>query len=120
LSWQTFYELSTKFKSIFRRPFEDNKAETAPLFPASTSMSPSAPITSGTSTINRTLLHSQQFTAHQRNGGGGGGGNGNARGLALLNSSSGDSPPPTYDVVVHDISLQRHGFLLFPLFRISE
>ncbi|KAG5672510.1 hypothetical protein PVAND_002634 [Polypedilum vanderplanki] len=92
-----------------KRPFED-KAESAPLFPPSTSsMSPSvpAPISSGTATINRTLLHSQQYTshtmghhhgaphAHARNGA--------ARGLASLN---GDSPPPTYDDV-HDISLQR-------------
>lgn len=71
-------------------------------------MSPTAaPITSGTSTINRTLLHSQQFTSHgvphPRNG------NAAARGLANQ-SLNGDSPPPQYDVVVHDISLQRHGF----------
>lgn len=69
-------------------------------------MSPTVPITSGTATINRTLLHNQQFTthgpAHARNG--------NARGLANQSLNSGDSPPPTYDVVVHDISLQRHGF----------
>lgn len=87
--------------STWRRPYQD-KAETAPLFPASTSMSPTAPITSGTSTINRTLLHSQQMTAR----------NGNSRGLANQSLNSGDSPPPTYDVVVHDISLQRHGFFL--------
>jgi hypothetical protein len=115
---------------IYRRPHED-KAETAPLFPPSTSMSPSVPppISSGTATINRTLLHSQQYTSHTMghhhggvgggSGGGGGSGagphhhgapharNGNARGLA--NHLNGDSPPPTYDDV-HDISLQRHGF----------
>lgn len=70
-------------------------------------MSPTLPITSGTATINRTLLHTQQFTAHS---GGAHARNGNARGLANQSLNSGDSPPPTYDVVVHDISLQRHGF----------
>lgn len=65
-------------------------------------------------------MHTQQFTTHggrhHEGGGGGGGGaharNGNARGLANQSLNSGDSPPPTYDVVVHDISLQRHGFFL--------
>lgn len=91
----------------FRRPYQD-KAETAPLFPPSTSMSPTMPLTSGTATINRTLLHTQQSAhsvPHPRNG--------NARGLANQSLNSGDSPPPTYDaIVVHDISLQRHGFFL--------
>lgn len=69
-------------------------------------MSPtSVPITSGTATINRTLLHSQQFTAHgvvhARNG--------HARQGLAIHFNQGDSPPPTYDDV-HDISLQRHGF----------
>lgn len=105
---------------FFRRVYQD-KAETAPLFPASTSMSPSAPMTaSGSATINRTLLHSQQFGAHNSHVR-----NGIAppptttRGLANLNHSllnSGDSPPPQYDVVVHDISLQRHGFFYYLLF----
>ena len=89
-------------KLYFRRPYED-KAETAPLFPPSTSMSPTAPVTaSGTATINRTLLHTQQFTAHSAHPR-----NGNPRGFA--NHLNGDSPPPNYDDV-HDISLQRHGF----------
>jgi hypothetical protein len=96
-----------KFFTTFRRVYQD-KAETAPLFPASTSMSPSGPLnTSGSATINRTLLHSQQFAAHNsqiRNG--------TTRGLANHSLLNGDSPPPTYDVVVHDISLQRHGFIL--------
>lgn len=73
-------------------------------------MSPSsAPITSGTATINRTLLHSQQFNAHHAR-------NGHARQGLANHFNQGDSPPPTYDDV-HDISLQRHGFfiLLFPL-----
>lgn len=83
-----------------KRPFED-KAETAPLFPPSTSMSPTAPVTtSGTATINRTLLHTQQFTTHSAHHPR----NGNPRGLA--NHLNGDSPPPNYDDV-HDISLQR-------------
>lgn len=112
---QIYSSLHNLSNSYFRRPCED-KAETAPLFPPSTSMSPTAPITSGTATINRTLLHSQQFSAHSahvphtRNG--------NARGLA--NHLNGDSPPPNYDDV-HDISLQRHGFfpLLFKTYFIS-
>jgi hypothetical protein len=73
-------------------------------------MSPTAPVTtSGTATINRTLLHTQQFTTHSAHHPR----NGNPRGLA--NHLNGDSPPPNYDDV-HDISLQRHGFflLLFP------
>jgi hypothetical protein len=78
-------------------------------------MSPTAPITSGTATINRTLLHNQQLTAHSAHGphsahgthGGHHARNGHPRGLA--NHFNGDSPPPTYDDV-HDISLQRHGF----------
>lgn len=87
-------------------------------------MSPSAPVpSSGTATINRTLLHSQQFGAHGAAHGihsvhsGTHGGihtrNGNARGLA--NHLNGDSPPPTYDDV-HDISLQRHGFFFLIIF----
>lgn len=91
-------------------------------------MSPTAPITSGTSTINRTLLHTQQFGNHgsvqrPRNGhggggsgsGGGGGGGGNTTGIRGLAMAPGESPPPTYEhVVVHDISL-RHGFLFHVL-----
>ena len=94
----------------FRRPYED-KAETAPLFPPSTSMSPTAPVTaSGTATINRTLLHTQQFTAHTvHSAHSAHSRNGNPRGLA--NHLNGDSPPPNYDDV-HDISLQRHGFFI--------
>lgn len=87
-------------------------------------MSPTAPITSGTSTINRTLLHTQQFGNHgsvqrPRNGhgggGSGGGGGGNTTGIRGLAMAPGESPPPTYEhVVVHDISL-RHGFLFHVL-----
>jgi hypothetical protein len=105
----------------FRRPYED-KAETAPLFPASTSLSPAAaaPQMSGTATINRTLLHTQQFGAHTAGNAAGVVGslhhhhhprNGNARGFAN-HLNSGDSPPPTYDDV-HDISLQRHDGFFF-------
>ena len=93
-----------------RRPYQD-KAETAPLFPPSTSMSPSSmPISSGTATINRTLLHSQQFNTH----GGAHARNGQAR-QGLANFNQGDSPPPTYDDV-HDISLQRHGFFFLSFY----
>lgn len=96
------------------------------MFPApATSVSPTAPITSGTSTINRTLLHTQQFGNHgsvqrPRNGHGGGGSGGggggvNTTGIRGLAMAPGESPPPTYEhVVVHDISL-RHGFLFHVL-----
>ena len=78
-------------------------------------MSPTAPLNSGTSTINRTLLHSQQQfgpsagSSHisTRNGGNTAG----LRGLAL--SIPGDSPPPEYNVVVHE---NRHGFFLLLFF----
>ncbi|GAB0094936.1 Protein tweety homolog [Sergentomyia squamirostris] len=87
-----------------KRPYGD-KSETTPLFPSSgSSMSPTAPILSGTSTINRTLLHHQQQNqlgainstttgtlTMSRNGTAG------LRGLEY----SGDSPPPEYNVVVH-------------------
>lgn len=71
-------------------------------------MSPVAPITSGSSTINRTLLHHHHHISQNgaetlplRNG------TSNKRGLAY----SGDSPPPDYNIVVHDNS--RHGFFIF-------
>lgn len=114
----------------FRRPYED-KSETAPLFPAgAASASPSAPINSGTMTVNRTLLHAQAATSNGTGlthgggggiGGGGGGGliassgrNGTTHGLRGLASYSGDeSPPPDYNVVVHD---NRHGFFFFSPF----
>jgi hypothetical protein len=117
--------LNLNYINNFRRPYED-KPEAAPLFPPSSSMSPSsAPISSTTATINRTLLHSQQYTAHgigiSGGGGGGGGGmhharNGHAarQGLAT-HFNQGDSPPPTYDDV-HDISLQRHGFFFLSFY----
>lgn len=92
-------------------------------------MSPTAPITSGTSTINRTLLHTQQFgnhgsvqrprNGHGGGGSGGGGGGGNTTGIRGLAMAPGESPPPTYEhVVVHDISL-RHGFLFHVLIYFS-
>lgn len=116
-----------------KRPYED-KSETAPLFPAgAASASPSAPITSGTMTINRTLLHAQTATSngtgagghHGASGGGAGGGitagtgliassgrNGTTHGLRGLASYSGDeSPPPDYNVVVHDNRASGHHTL---------
>ena len=110
-----------------RQPIAD-KSETAPLFPSSPGpiSSPTAP-NIATGTMNRTLLHHHNNTGsggHHHGGGGGGGGNtigsgqrnGTATrltGLAHLplppipTTSSGDSPPPGYDVVVHGT---RHGF----------
>lgn len=84
-------------------------------------------------TVNRTLLHAQAATSNGTgltHGGGGGGGigggggggliassgrNGTTHGLRGLASYSGDeSPPPDYNVVVHD---NRHGFFfLFPIY----
>lgn len=82
---------------------------------AGSSVSPSAPIHSGTATINRTLLHHQQNHAMNgvnvsatRNGA-----TSTLRGLAI-NSNSSDSPPPDYNhIVVHDTN--RHG-LIFHVF----
>lgn len=67
--------------------------------------------TTGLSTTNRTLLHHQQHNQFGSNGNGLTTGtigrNGSTmRGLAY----SGDSPPPEYNVVVHDT---RHGFFHF-------
>lgn len=107
---------------LFRRPYGD-KSETQPLFTPASSVSPTIPpqITSGTSTINRTLLHHQQpegrvsiptpgnhqsATLHGRNGSTG---NSGMRGSGY----SGDSPPPDYNIVVHG---NRHGFFLYYFF----
>lgn len=97
---------------IYRRKYVD-KSETTPfLTSAGSSLSPTAPIHSGTATINRTLLHHQQnhglngvaaTATTARNGT-----TGTLRGLAI--SSSSDSPPPDYNIVVHDTD--RHGFFI--------
>ncbi|XP_055634258.1 protein tweety-2-like [Toxorhynchites rutilus septentrionalis] len=88
-----------------KRPIED-KSETAPLFPAgAVTASPSAPITSGTMTVNRTLLHAQAATSNGSTTGPipSSGRNGTTHGLRGLASYSGEeSPPPDYNVVVHD------------------
>lgn len=89
----------------FRRPYGD-KSETTPFLNSSASTaSPTGPILSGNSTINRTLLH------HQQNQGSslavsnvGRNGTAQLRGLAY----NGESPPPDYNIVVHET---RHGFL---------
>lgn len=86
-----------------------------PLYPTG----PSAPTIGGANTVagpnlsttNRTLLHHQQQNQFGSNGNvlatGTIGRNGTAlRGLAY----NGDSPPPEYNVVVHD---KRHGFYPF-------
>lgn len=89
-----------------------DKSETTPFLNSSASTSsPTGPILSGTSTINRTLLHHQQnqgssssVAVGARNGT-----TATLRGLAY----SGESPPPDYNIVVHD---SRHGFFHFFLF----
>lgn len=88
-----------------RRKFVD-KMETTPFLSTTTTttMSPTAPIISGTATVNRTLLHHQQHGTLNgvatRNGT-------TLRGLAY---KGGDSPPPDYNIVVHDNS--RHDLIL--------
>ncbi|XP_037036928.1 protein tweety-2 isoform X1 [Bradysia coprophila] len=85
-----------------RRPYGD-KSETTPFLNSSASTaSPTGPILSGNSTINRTLLH------HQQNQGSslavsnvGRNGTAQIRGLAY----NGESPPPDYNIVVHDTRL---------------
>lgn len=88
-----------------------DKSETTPfLNSAGSSVSPTAPVhMSGTATINRTLLHHQQ--AHNVNGvvAARNGATGTLRGLAISSNSS-DSPPPDYNIVVHDNS-NRHGLI---------
>lgn len=93
------------------------------MFTPASSVSPTIPaqITSGTSTINRTLLHHQQpegrvniptpgnhqsATLHGRNGSTG---NSGMRGSGY----SGDSPPPDYNIVVHG---NRHGLIFYYFF----
>nr|XP_029723045.1 protein tweety-2-like isoform X1 [Aedes albopictus] len=101
-----------------KRPYED-KSETAPLFPAgaATASPASAQITAGTMTVNRTLLHAQAATSNGTTTTGGtlipsSGRNGTTHGLRGLASYSGDeSPPPDYNVVVHDNRASGHHTL---------
>lgn len=131
-----------KFCSLCRRPrtFAD-KSETQP-FLNSSAASPTQPMLSGSSTINRTLLHHQQQSHHDLavvpgggntsmsssaasgilGGGGGGGGTigggaTNRNGLLAIRglAYSGESPPPDYNIVVHE----RHGLFSFFLILIS-
>lgn len=110
-----------------KRPGYEDKAETTPLFPAGANASPSAPIiASGTMTVNRTLLHAQAATTNGSTVGGpavGGSGatgtliptsgrNGTTHGMRGFASYSGDeSPPPDYNVVVHDNRVSGHHTL---------
>lgn len=110
-----------------KRPGYEDKAETTPLFPAGANASPSAPIiASGTMTVNRTLLHAQTATTNGSTVGGpavGGAGatgtliptsgrNGTTHGMRGFASYSGDeSPPPDYNVVVHDNRVSGHHTL---------
>nr|XP_029726071.1 protein tweety-2-like [Aedes albopictus] len=101
-----------------KRPYED-KSETAPLFPAgvATASPASAQVTAGTMTVNRTLLHAQAATSNGTTTTGGtlipsSGRNGTTHGLRGLASYSGDeSPPPDYNVVVHDNRASGHHTL---------
>lgn len=102
----------------------NDKSETTPFLNSSASTaSPTQPqILSGTSTINRTLLHHQQQHHHDAvpmvptgasamSAASAGPGRHN-NGLSAIRGSaySGDSPPPDYNIVVHD---SRHGFISF-------
>lgn len=96
------------FLLFFRRKFID-KSETTPFLNSASTVSPSAPVHSGTSTINRTLLHHQQNGVNTRNGATPMA-TATLRGLAISSNLS-DSPPPDYhqiNIAVHDTS--RHGF----------
>lgn len=103
------------FLFIFRRKCID-RLEATPFLNSggNPTIAPSAPIHTGTATINRTLLHHQQNHAINgvpttaRNGAT----SGTLRGLAI--STNNDSPPPDYNIVVHDI--ERHGFFYFTRF----
>ncbi|XP_058126799.1 protein tweety-2-like isoform X2 [Anopheles coustani] len=110
-----------------KRPGYEDKAETTPLFPAGANASPSAPIiASGTMTVNRTLLHAQTATTNGSTVGGPAvgaagatgtliptsGRNGTTHGMRGFASYSGDeSPPPDYNVVVHDNRVSGHHTL---------
>lgn len=93
---------------IYLTPYKKfvDKMETTPfLSTTTTTTSPSAPM-SGSATINRTLLHH-----HQQHGTLNGVATRNASALRGLAYKGGDSPPPDYNIVVHDTI--RHDFSFF-------
>lgn len=102
-----FYNIIT-LNILSRRKYTD-KAEGTPFLNSAVTGSPPVPNQSGTSTVNRTLLHHQQN--HSVNGV-----NtskrkatpGTMRGLAISNNN--ESPPPDYNVVVHDT--RRHDYFI--------
>lgn len=101
------------FLLFSRRPYID-KSETQPFLQTATtttsaSLSPTAtaPIMSGTSTINRTLLHHQNLNTSTTSVPTSGRSNGTMRGLEI--STNGESPPPDYNFVMHGI---RHASFL--------
>lgn len=92
--------------------------ETMPLY----ATNPNAPMIGGANvasapgtsmgTTNRTLLHHQQQSQFGSNGNGLSTGTIGRNGAAMRGLAyNGESPPPEYNVVVHD---KRHGF--FPLY----
>lgn len=113
------------FASIRSKRLAFDKSETTPILNSSASTaSPTQPqILSGTSTINRTLLHHHQQQHHDAvpmlpagpsaamamasSGGASRHNNGTLNGIRG-SAYSGESPPPDYNIVVHD---SRHGFL---------
>lgn len=96
------------FLNVFRR-IDYNESENTPFLNRRHSGSP-VTTQNVNATVNRTLLH------HQQNQGGHfinnltrNGSTGVVRGLAYNNNN--DSPPPDYNIVVHDTI--RHDFFLF-------
>lgn len=98
---------------IYRRKNSSDKAESIPFLNPVVTASPPAPSQSGTSTVNRTLLHHQQV--HNTNGVNNTARKsttGTMRGLAI--SYNNEPPPPDYNIVVHDT--RRHDFFLLLLY----
>lgn len=94
----------------FRRKYTD-KSEITPFLNTSSTMSPTIP-SSGTATVNRTLLHHQQQNntlgsvgAHRQNGT-----SAALRGFAI--NSSSESPPPDYNMVHTDTKRHAISFII--------
>lgn len=97
---------------IYLTPYKKfvDKMETTPfLSTTTTTTSPTTAPLSGSATINRTLLH------HQQHGTLNGVATRNATALRGLAYKGGDSPPPDYNIVVHDTIRHEFLFLYFDL-----